>query len=160
MGVDPCKITPVSSVAQYSKENKTEKSFSPLGYAKYDKIGVWYHYLQYGSSVWREGYSSYAREVRGCAGAVAIPDLSIGCLKFAKDDLIVIDWYCQKLCAFGASLQLCSASMTTTGIEHACVCVLYLRLLWLVWQSRGALEHDAIILYLGLHTNGRFNPIR
>ena len=40
VGVDPCKITPVSSVAQYSKENKTEKSFSPLGYAKYDKIGV------------------------------------------------------------------------------------------------------------------------
>ena len=28
VGVDPCKITPVSSVAQYSKENKTEKSFS------------------------------------------------------------------------------------------------------------------------------------
>ena len=38
VGVDPCKITPVSSVAQYSEENKTEKSFSRLGCAKYDRI--------------------------------------------------------------------------------------------------------------------------
>ena len=30
VGVDPCKIIPVSFVAQYSKENKTEKSYSSI----------------------------------------------------------------------------------------------------------------------------------
>ena len=35
----------------------------------------------------------------------------------------------------------------------------YLPLLWPVWQSGAALEPNAVILYLGLHTTGRFNPI-
>ena len=35
----------------------------------------------------------------------------------------------------------------------------YLPLLWSVRQSGAALEHNAVILYLGLHTTWRFNPI-
>ena len=34
-----------------------------------------------------------------------------------------------------------------------------LPLLWPVWQSGAALEPNAVILYLGLRTTGRFNPI-
>ena len=34
-----------------------------------------------------------------------------------------------------------------------------LSLLWLVWQSGAALEPNAIIQCLDLHTTGRFNPI-
>ena len=35
----------------------------------------------------------------------------------------------------------------------------YMHLSWPVWQSGAALEHNIVILYLALHTIGRFNPI-
>ena len=44
-----------------------------------------------------------------------------------------------------------------TGIEHARA--QYLPLLWPVRQSGAAAEHNDVILYLGLHTTGPFNPI-
>ena len=46
-----------------------------------------------------------------------------------------------------------SQTTTTTGIERARA--QYLPLLWPVRQSGGAVEHNNVILYLGLHTTGR-----
>ena len=72
----------------------------------------------------------------------------MGSTTFWSHNWIFVRTDCSWVCHIKMILLKSFISTTTTGIERSCL--RYLPLLWPVWQSGAAVEHNDVILTLGL----------